>query len=268
MKVTVITPCFNPGQYLRPMLESVAANAAFVAKHVVMDGGSTDGTVDVLKAWAAEHPWFEFVSEKDGGQADACRKALERVETEYFFWLNADDVMLPRALEVLGEEVEKRGGENDRVSIVYGDYLRIDGEGKVYARRRQPSFNFWDCLHGYITVQNVAAIFHAPTLRAAGGFDVTRRFVMDYDIILKLAKRGEVRHVRAFCGAFRVHATSKTSTIDDVCQCETEELRTAWGVPTHPAVRRALHLWAKLRVACRMAREGLLAERIRERLFR
>ena len=262
MKVSVITPCFNPGKYLKPMLESVAANVDFVAKHVVMDGGSTDGTVDVLKAWAATHPWFEFVSEKDGGQADACRKALARVETEYFFWLNADDVMCEGALERLSAECGV--GSAERPAIVYGDYLRIDGEGNVYAKRRQPSFNFWDCLHGYVTVQNVAAIFHAPTLRAAGGFDVTRRFVMDYDIILKLATRGEVRHVRAFCGAFRVHATSKTSTIDDVCRRETEELRTAWGVPTHPAVRHALHLWAKLRVACRMAHEGLLAERIRE----
>lgn len=263
MRITVITPCFNPGRYLRPMLESVAANAAFVAKHVVMDGGSTDGSVDVLRAWAAEHPWFEFVSERDGGQADACRKALERVESEYFFWLNADDVMCTGALERLCAECRVRSAE--RPAIVYGDYLRIDGEGKVYARRRQPSFNFWDCLHGYITVQNVAAIFHAPLLRSAGGFDVTRRFVMDYDIILKLAQRGEVRHVRAFCGAFRVHATSKTSTIDDVCQRETEELRTALGVPQGRVVRRVLHTWAKLRVMLRMLREGILLERVRER---
>ena len=265
MKVTVITPCFNPGKYLKPMLESVAANAGFVAKHVVMDGGSTDGTVDVLKAWAAEHPWFEFVSEKDGGQADACRKALERVDTEYFFWLNADDVMCEGALEALTREVVASGGEM-RPAIVYGDYLRIDGEGRVYARRRQPSFNFWDCLHGYITVQNVAAIFNVQLLRTVGGFEVSWRFVMDYDIILKLAQRGEVCHVRAFCGAFRVHATSKTSTIDDVCQRETEELRTAWGVPTGRIVRRMLQAWAKLRVTFRMAYEGILAERVWERL--
>lgn len=266
MTITVITPCFNPGKYLLPMLESVAANVDFVAKHVVMDGGSTDGTVGILEAWATTHPWFEFVSERDGGQADACRKALERVETEYFFWLNADDVMCEGALERLSAECGVRSAEcgasdAERPAIIYGDYLRIDVEGKVYAKRRQPSFNFWDCLHGYITVQNVAAIFNAPLLRAAGGFDVTRRFVMDYDVILKLAKRGEVRHVRTFCGAFRVHATSKTSTIDDVCRRETDELRTAWGVPTGRFVRRSLHTWAKLRVAFRMLREGVLLER-------
>lgn len=260
LKVSVITPCYNPGRFLLPMLESVAANAGFVAKHVVMDGGSTDGTVGILKAWAAEHPWFEFVSEKDGGQADACQKALKRVETEYFFWLNADDVMCDGALEVLAGQTEAEDGEK-RPAIVYGDYLRIDGEGKVYARRRQPSFNFWDCLHGYVTVQNVAAIFSAPMLRAAGGFNEKWRFVMDYDIILKLAQAGEVRHVRRFCGAFRVHATSKTSTIDDVCQRETDELRTVWGVPKGRLARRFLHAWAKIRVAGRMLCEGILLER-------
>jgi len=259
MNITVITPCFNPGRFLLPMLESVARQGDFVAKHVVMDGGSTDGTVETLKAWAVTHPTFEFVSEKDGGQADACRKALARVETEYFFWLNADDVMADGALETLG-----RAAETGRPAIVYGDYLRIDGEGKVYAKRRQPAFNFWDCLHGYITVQNVAAIFHAPLLRKAGGFDPSWRFVMDYDIILKLARMGDVRHVRAFCGAFRRHETSKTVTIDDVCQEETERLRTAYGVTTNSVLRNVLHKWSKLRVVCRMLREGVFWERFRE----
>ena len=268
MKITVITPCFNPGKFLKPMLESVAANADFVARHIVMDGGSTDGTVEALKAWAADHPWFAFVGEKDKGQADACRKALERVETEWFFWLNADDVMLLGALKVLAEEAERArsGKEGPRVGIVYGDYLRIDGEGKVYAKRRQPSFDYWDCLHGYITVQNVAAIFNAPLLREAGGFDPSLRFVMDYDIILKLARRGEVRHVRTFCGAFRRHEASKTVTIDDVCRQETEALRVANGVTARPLLRRFLHGWAKLRVALRMLGEGILFERFaRER---
>lgn len=262
MKISVITPCYNPGRFLRPMLESVAAQGGLVARHIVMDGGSTDGTVETLKAWTAEHPWFTFVSEKDGGQADACRKALDLVETEYFSWLNADDVMCEGALETLAAAI----GEGKHPAIVYGDYLRIDADGRVYARRRQPSFNFWDCLHSYITVQNVAAIFSAPLLRAAGGFDPSLRFVMDYDIVLKLARAGESLHVRAFCGAFRVHATSKTSTIDDVCRRETQSLRTAYGVPRNRLVRGVLHIWSKVRVACRMARQGILAERIRERL--
>ena len=259
MKVTVITPCFNPGRFLLPMLESVASQKEYVAKHLVMDGGSTDGTVEVLRSWAKGHPYFDFVSEKDNGQSDACQKALSRVETEYFFWLNADDIMCEGGLSSLIQ-----GAADARVhpAIVYGDYLRIDGDGRVYAKRRQPTFSYWDCLHGYLTVQNVSAIFNAPMLRALGGFDTTLKFVMDYDMILKLGKIGPVIHVPRFCGAFRVHADSKTTTIDDVCRRETEELRTKYGVPKNVSIRRILLFIAKVRVYARMLIQGCMKDRL------
>lgn len=258
MKATVITPCFNPGQYLLPMLESVAAQGDFVAKHIVMDGGSTDGTVELLEKWSEGRPWFEYVSEKDGGQSDACQKALDRVDTEYFFWLNADDVLCKDGLSNLLSAV----GEGEHPSMIYGDYLRIDGEGKVYAKRRQPSYSYWDCLHGYLTVQNVSALFNAPLLRSEGGFDRSLRFVMDYDIILKLGKIGPVKHVKKFCGAFRVHSTSKTSTIDDVCQRESEELRTKYGVTTNMVLRKLKFKIAKARVYARMLFQGCMKDRL------
>ena len=257
--VTVITPCYNPGKYLVPMLESVAMQGDCVVRHIVMDGGSTDGTVERLKEWASTHPWFEFVSEKDNGQADACQKALAKVDTEYFFWLNADDVLCDGGLRALLDAVDEDG---EHPSMVYGDYLRIDGDGKVYAKRRQPSYSYWDCLHGYLTVQNVSAIFNAPMLRTAGGFDTSLRFVMDYDIILKLGKIGPVKHVKHFCGAFRVHATSKTSTIDDVCQRETEELRTKYGVTTNRILRKLKFKIAKARIYVRMLFQGCMKDRL------
>lgn len=259
MEVTVITPCFNPGRFLLPMLESVAAQEQYVAKHIVMDGGSTDGTVDILALWKQTHPYFDYISEKDNGQSDACQKALSRVETEYFFWLNADDVMCDGALESLIEGV---ADDKAPPAIVYGDYLRIDGEGRVYAKRRQPTYSYWDCLHGYLTVQNVSAIFNAPLLRKLGGFDTSLRFVMDYDIILKLGRVGPVVHVPGFCGAFRVHADSKTTTINDICQRETEELRTRYGVSQNKIIRKVLQSIAKMRVYLRMFLQGCMKDRL------
>lgn len=256
--ITVITPCYNPGKYLLPMLESVVKQGDCVAKHIVMDGGSTDGTVERLKEWAEARPWFEFISEKDNGQADACQKALAKVDTEYFLWLNADDELMDNAVEKLLGAI----GEGEHPAIVYGDYVRIDGEGKVFAKRRQPTYNYWDCLHGYLFVQNAAAIFNANLLRQCGGFDSSLRFVMDYDIILKLGKIGPVKHVKWFCGAFRVHATSKTSTIDDVCQRETEELRTRYGVTTNSVLRKMAFRIAKSRVYVRMLLQGCMKDRL------
>lgn len=259
MKISIITPCYNPGKYLLPMLESVKSQMPYVAKHILMDGGSTDGSVKVLEDWAAANPYFEFVSEKDNGQAHACQKALSRVETEYFIWLNADDVLLEGAVTKLLSQIDDDGN----IAIVYGDYVRIDGAGKVFAWRKQPSFNYWDCLHGYIFIQNAAALFNASLLRAAGGYDISLRFVMDYDVILKLGKVGQVKHIKEFCGAFRVHETSKTSTIDDVCRKETQELRSRYGVTQNPIVRGLFYRIAKFRVLCRMLLEGCLPCRLR-----
>lgn len=259
MRCTVITPCYNPGKYLAAMLESVAAQGDCVARHIVMDGGSTDGTVERLVEWAKTHPYFEFRSEKDNGQSHACQKVLEMVDTEYFCWLNADDKLLDGALEAFMAKVESC---EKRPAIVYGDYIRIDGADKVIAVRRQPTFNYWDCLHGYLCVQNAAAIFSAQMLKAQGGFDVTLRFVMDYDIILKLAKAGRVVHVPKFCGAFRIHETSKTSTLDDVCKAETEQLRTKYGVTTNRFLRKLLEKVVTVRVFTRMLMQGCMKGRL------
>lgn len=264
MKITVITPCYNPGKFLLSMLESVERNKEFVAKHIVMDGGSTDGTVERLSEWASGHSNFVYRSEPDGGQADACRKALELVDTEYFYWLNADDEMLEGSIENLTSVLSGKFNP----AIVYGDYLRIDADGKVFARRKQPSYNYWDCLHGYIFVQNAAAIFNANALRQSGGFDTKLKFAMDYDIVLKLGKQWPVAHVSRYCGAFRIHNHSKTMTIDSVCQAETQFLRSRYGVTKNKFVRALFEKYVHLRVALRMLFEGCATERIRERICR
>jgi hypothetical protein len=201
------------------------------------------------------------VSEKDKGQSDACQKALAKVQTEYFCWLNADDKLLKGGLSSLAEKVESL---SNSPAIVYGDYIRIDGEDRIIAERRQPTFNYWDCLHGYLFVQNAAAIFNAYMLRncADGGYDVSLRFAMDYDIILKLAKNGKVVHVPVFCGAFRVHASSKTTMLDDICQFETNKIRTRYGVTTHPMLRKSLDYIAKFRVGMRMVFQGCMKGRL------
>ena len=95
-----------------------------------------------------------------------------------------------------------------------------------------------------------------------GEITIASRQPEDYDIILKLSRCGEVRHVRRFCGSFRVHETSKTTTMDDVCNMETEELRTRNGVTENKICRAMLHKVAKLRVAFRMLREGVVWDRV------
>lgn len=247
-----------------PMLESVASQKDVTVKHILYDGGSTDGSVEELFAWKREHENFFFVSEKDKGQSDALDRALKCVDTPFLGWLNADDYYLDGGLKALlagAEDCFRKSGRHP--AIVYGDYLRVDGTGRIIAHRPQPTFNRWDCLHGYITIQNASAIFNTEILRGAGGFDKKWRFVMDYDIILKLSNLGDVLHVPVYCGAFRQHAAAKTSVLDDVCQLETRLLRIQYGASSNPIVAKIAHFAAKVRVTLRMARQGCLFARWR-----
>lgn len=257
--ICVITPCFNAGPFLLSCLESVAAQGPVVSRHIIMDGGSTDGSVKILEEFAKSHPYVVWRSERDKGQSDALNKALMLVDASFFGWLNADDCYFPQKLGVLLKVAESAQAE--AASIVYGDYKVIDAGGTVIRGRRQPSFDFRDCLYSYLTVQNCAAIFNTRLLRQVGCFDETLHFCMDYDLVLKLARLGRVIHLRDYVGMFRHHERTKTSTIAHVCEAETRALRVRYSNSSPLAVKSQYWI-SKTRVALRMARENCLPCRL------
>jgi GT2 family glycosyltransferase len=258
----VLTPSFNSAPYLERCLNSVTAQGAIVRRHIVMDGGSTDGSVDVLRNFQTGSSKLIWHSAPDGGQSDALNKALALVDTPYFAWLNADDCHLPSGLAALADAASRGNTAGSHPAIVYGDYHVIDAEDRLLRRRRQPSFNYWDCLYSYLTVQNCAAIFNTDLCRAGGGFDTSLHFCMDYDVILRLARLGAVRHVRSYVGCFRQHQLSKTSRLQQVCKVETDAVRRRHGGQTTRGMRWRYWL-GTARVTSRMIAEGCLTCRIR-----
>jgi len=225
-----------------------------------MDGASKDGTVELLNELKKRHSRLEVYSEKDKGQSDALRKALALVDTEYFGWLNADDFYLPNALERLLALT----GQSTKPAIVYGDYVRVDADGQVIHRRKQPSFCYWDCLHYYMTIQNSAAIFSAEHARDCGGFDPRWQFAMDYDFVLRLAKGRVVSHASGYLAAFRLHNDSKTNTIDDVNIADVNAIRNKYSTTPRFLLPIAYQV-AKAKVVLRMISQGCLPSRLESR---
>ena len=255
--ITVITPCFNAGPYLMRCLRSVAAQGDSVKQHIVFDGKSSDDSASILREFAKSNPKLVWTSEPDGGQSDALNKALSHVGTEYFAWLNADDCLIQGKLAAL---IQRTVGVR-APGIVYGDYLVIDPNDTIRKKRPQPSFNYWDCLYSYLTVQNCAAIFRTDLCRLVGGFNRDRQFCMDYELILKLARLAPVIHVREYVGCFRHHANAKTSKLQDVCARETTELRrTISGKSSTSLLTR--YWLSKMRVTGRMILENCIAARL------
>jgi len=221
-----------------------------------MDGGSNDGSVDILREQSRSDNRLLWRSEPDRGQSDALNKALQVVDTRYFAWLNADDCLVPGMLSALLSASQSTRSP----SIIYGDYYVIDGNGRVLKRRQQPSFNYWDCLYSYLTVQNCAALFRTDLCRETGGFDPALDFCMDYDLVLRLGRIGPVRHVREYVGCFRHHDGAKTARLQNVCEIETERLRIKASGRSASSLR--WRYWvAKARVALRMTLEGCAASR-------
>lgn len=255
--ICVITPCFNAAPFLLECLRSVAAQGPHIRKHIVMDGGSRDGSADILSDFSKTNHNLVWTSESDEGQSDALNKALALVDTTYFGWLNADDCYLPARTGALLSATHSE----QTPSIVYGDYQVINTQGRLLRQRRQPSFDYTDCLYSYLTVQNCAAIFHTGLCRSTGGFDRSLNFCMDYDLILRLARNGPVRHVKEYVGCFRLHEAAKTSRLQDVCEAETRRLRIKFSGQSPRSLRWRYWL-GTTRVACRMMIEGCIGSRL------
>lgn len=254
-KICVITPCYNAERYIVDCIESIISQEGQIEKHIIVDGGSTDGTVAILNEYAKKYDHLTYISENDEGQSDALNKALKQVTTSYFGWLNADDKYLSDKLKFLTDVVN----ENFTPSIVYGDYQGIDKNGDVIKYRRQPSFNYWDCLHGYLTIQNCAAIFNTQKVNQIDGFDKNLQFAMDYDLFLKLARIGEVFHVKKYIGQFRFHDDAKTSNLQSVCEDETKIVRHSDEAYNSHSI---FYFFAKTRVFIRMLFQGCLFSRM------
>jgi glycosyltransferase involved in cell wall biosynthesis len=185
---SIVTPCLNAEATLADTLASVRAQGVEGLEHVVVDGGSTDGTLDILRA--AEGPVL-FVSEPDRGLSDAMNKGIALAENDVVGWLNADDVYLPGALARVQEAFAARPD----ALWATGRCLIIDGEGheirRGVTRYKDTLLRNWS-FPLFLTqnfVSSPATFVRREAFDLVGGFDERFRYSMDYDVWLRLGRR-------------------------------------------------------------------------------
>ncbi len=130
--VTIVTPSFNQAGFIEETIQSVIAQDYQPIEHLVIDGGSTDGTLELLRKYQDHLSW---VSEPDRGQTDAINKGFRRAHGAILCWLNADDVLMPGAISTVASYFES----HPQVSFVYGDVLAIDRAWTPVRAARQRS---------------------------------------------------------------------------------------------------------------------------------
>ena len=183
---SIITPSFNVRSLLLHCLASVAAQECREFEHIVVDGASTDGTVEVLSSWAG-HP-VRWVSEPDSGQSQALNKGFALARGDVIGWLNADDLYEPWTVQRVLHHFDACEG----LEVLYGLAIVIDAEGNFVRLAPQPRPNITDLYQYTNFLHQPAVFFRRSVVERFGGIDETLEYAMDYDFWLRIG-----RHVRA-----------------------------------------------------------------------
>ena len=241
--ITVVTPSYNQGEFLERTIQSVLGQGYPALEYIVMDGGSSDGSVEIIRRYSAS--LRSWCSERDGGQAAAIANGFAQSTGEVLCWLNSDDMLLPGALKAVGEyfrdhpqcEVANGGAyyidEYDRpLRRLFQSYLT---RGVKASGRR---FRFY----GQDGVYQQATFWRRGPYFAVGGVREKFSFAMDLDLFTRLAARRKFHVVRRYLACFRLHGANKSSTLEATRLKEVQWIRDEQGVQKcHPTIRMAIY---------------------------
>jgi GT2 family glycosyltransferase len=247
-RISLVTPSFKQAAFIERTISSVLEQQYPNLEYYVQDGGSEDGTREILERHADRLAGWE--SRPDKGQSQAINLGFARTSGEIMAWLNSDDILLPGALHCVADFFNS----NPDVDVIYGHRLLIDENDQLIGRWILPSHD-----HGVLSWADYVpqeTLFWRRSIweKVGGRIDESFRFAMDWDLLLRFRDAG-ARFVRIprFLGGFRIHPHQKTSAaISDIGFEEMDRLRErALGrVPTHFEVRRAVMPYLLRHVAC------------------
>lgn len=217
--VSVITPSFNQGKFLEDSLVSVANQTYPRIEHVVVDGGSTDGTLSLLRRYESRYD-LRWRSESDAGQSDALNKGFAAARGEIIGWLNADDAYFARDAV---EAVVRTFAQSSHTSVVYGDCAYISRAGAVF--RVAPSIPQVSArrLREHSLVQ--PAVFFSRRVAQAYRLRQDLHYLMDYEYWLRLCRAEVFVHLEKIVAAYRIYGDSKSFKRASQAQEEWERVR-------------------------------------------
>jgi glycosyltransferase involved in cell wall biosynthesis len=209
--VSIVTPSFNQGRFLEETIRSVLDQDYPNIEYILIDGGSTDETLEIIHRYADRLAWW--VSEPDRGQTDAINKGFGHARGEILAWLNSDDTYLPQAVSAAVSYLQ----EHLEAGMVYGDANLVDEMGGVIGKFPARQTDYRRLRRGYVHIPQQASFFRASLWRKVGPLDPTFYFAMDYDLWVRLARLAPLHYQPQLWANFRLHGGGKTSSSDDRC---------------------------------------------------
>lgn len=254
--ISVVTPCLNQAPYLEAAMDSVLSQWSPAVQYIVQDGGSVDGSVDILRG---SDERVEWTTQMDRGQSHAINLGFRRARGDVLAWLNADDFLLPGSLKLVAQFF----GDHPDVDAIYGFRVIVDARGREIGRWILPPHDPRALEWGDYVPQETLFFRRRLWEQLDQGVDESLQFAMDWDLLLRFqAAQARVVRLPHFLAAFRVHDKQKTSRLlRSIGRREVSRIRmrlhqrpvaeqeAAWALI--PYTRRAL-------VAGRLHRLGLL----------
>ncbi len=258
-RISIVTPSFNQARYLEQTILSVLRQNYPNLEYIVIDGGSTDGSVEMIRKYKREISFW--VSEKDSGQAEAIHRGFAMATGEILGWLNSDDYYLPGTLFKVADAFSR----NPTGEFVIGGYAVVRADGRLickYYALKQDFLSFL-CVGQY--AGQMACFWRKSAYLAIGGIDQNLQYCLDYDLILRLSRRTDPIIIDDTLGCFRLHDAAKTTMILQAVEPrETKEIRVRYGYAELSEETRQSVLNATIRKFGQNQRRGLIRDVYRD----
>ena len=251
--VSIVSPSFNQAKFLEATIESVLGQDYPNFEYIIIDGGSTDGSVEIIQRYADQ--LAAWISKPDQGQTDAINKGFDLAQGEILAWINSDDTYEPGAIRAAAETLHA----NPDIGMVYSDANYIDETGRVIGEFNAQQTDYNRLLRGAVYIPQQAAFFRSALWKKVGPLDPAFYFAMDYDLWVRLSKISSLRYIPGRPWAnFRLHGAAKSIAEDDRCWPEMLQVHRREG--GHP------FSWMTLRYLVRSLLAPVIRRR-RQRMF-
>jgi glycosyltransferase involved in cell wall biosynthesis len=238
-KISVVTCCYNHVSFLERTITSVLNQNYPNLEYIVIDGGSTDGSKDIIQRYASRLAYW--VSEPDAGQTHALIKGFNRATGDISTWLCSDDLFEPWTLREVANFFEAR----PKARVVYGDATWIDVQDRVIRKKREHRFNRFIWMHDYNFIPQPSTFWRHDLYLQVGGLDSSFDLAMDADLFARFAEVTKIYHVARPWSRLRTYAQQKNQLYRERSNQEDRIIRQRYIGHEPEWMRRSLHLSAK-----------------------